>query len=347
MNTQTLQGWTLAVLCLLLTSAALAQDIHYAHLAAVPTQTNPAYTGLFDGRARVGLDYRGQWNNFTNGFRTASLSADMKAWQSREDVLGVGLHFNNDVAGDLNFTSQQLSVNTAFMKGLDGGRTFLSFGIQNIFNAQRIDWSEARAFSYEPLESLERGGRRNFWDVGAGLALFHRPNRRVAWFVGGAGAHLNNPEVTFLGDNDNSLGDRLYRKWTLHGGGEIHFGRFNSIRPSVIYLAQGPHRQLKFGTFWRYKTDNGLSTDSEVAVHFGGYLRSYLTTEDAGVDAFIIAARFDYHRTVITISFDTNISSLTAASNGFGGPEFSIVQHFDWGTYTRKARPVKCPTFQY
>ncbi len=347
MNTQTLMGWYAVMLCAMLSLSAGAQDIHYAHLAAVPTQTNPAYTGLMEGRARVGIDYRGQWNNFTKGFRTSSFSADMKAWQSREDIIGIGVHLNNDVAGDLNFTSQQLSINSSFMKGLDGGKTFLSFGIQNVFNSQRIDWSEARAFSYEPLESLESGGRGNFWDIGFGLAFFNKPNRRLSWFAGAAGAHLNNPDVTFLGDSDNSLGDRLYRKWTLHAGAEVHFGRFNSLRPSVIYLTQGPNRQLKVGTYWRYKTDNGLSSDSQVAVHFGAFLRSYLTVNEAGVDAFIFAARFDYHQTVITISFDTNVSSLTTASNGFGGPEFSLVQSFDWGSLNRKSRPVKCPTFQY
>jgi len=291
MNTQTLMGWYAVTLCMVLSWSAHAQDIHYAHLAAVPTQTNPAYTGLMDGRARVGIDYRGQWNNFTNGFRTTSLSADMKAWQSREDIIGLGVHLNNDIAGDLNFTSQQVSINASFMKGLDGGKTFLSFGIQNVFNSQRIDWSEARAFDFEPLESLESGGRGQFFDVGFGMAFFNKPNRRLNWFVGAAGAHLNNPDVTFLGDNDNSLGDRLYRKWTVHTGAEIHFGRFNSIRPSLIYFNQGPNRQLKLGTFYRFKTDNGLSSDSEIAVHIGGYLRSYLSMPSFLLRALTIIRR--------------------------------------------------------
>ncbi len=338
-------GLCLGVLALLCGRLG-AQDIHYSNLSAVPMQTNPAYTGLMDHRARVGFDHRAQWTNFTNGYRTTSLSADVKAWQNKADVLGVGVHINNDQAGDLDFTTQQVSANVAYLKALDR-KTYLSFGMQNVFSSQRIDWTKARGFDFEPLESLSAGGENAFWDVGAGMALFVRPSKKLAWFAGVAGAHLNNPEVTFLGDSDNSVGDRLYTKWILHAGGELHFGMFNSIRPSLIVLHQGPNRQIKVGSFWRYKADRGLHTDSQIAVHFGAWLRTYVARGGSGVDAINLAARFDYDKTSVVLSFDANISGLTVASDGFGGPEVAIVQEFEWGDAKRKRHKVKCPTFQY
>ena len=122
----------------------------------------------------------------------------MKAWQNRHDVLGIGMHITSDQAGDLNFTTQQLALNMAYLKGLDGGKTYVSFGFQNVFSGQRIDWSQARGFDFEPMESVAGGGKSAFWDVGAGAALFMRPNRRQSWFAGVAGAHLNNPDMTFI-----------------------------------------------------------------------------------------------------------------------------------------------------
>jgi len=337
--------------CLLYALAGVApllgQDIHFSHLAAVPTQTNPAYTGLMEGRARVGIDYRGQWNNFTNGFQTASLSADMKLWENRYDVLGGGIFLTNDRAGDLAFTTQQIGINNSYLKALDNGKTYISFGVQNVYTFQQIDWSKARAFDFEPLEVLGESGQRSYWDIGGGLSFFHRPDRNVSWFAGVAGAHLNKPTVTFLEDNDGNIADQLYTKWTLHAGAEIKFGRYNSLRPSVLFLRQGPNRQLHVGTFYRFKTDNGISSDAEIAVHFGAFVRAYPAQELGGIDAIILAARFDYQNTVITVSFDTNVSSLRAASNGVGGPEFSLVQEFDWGKQGRKRHRVKCPTFQY
>lgn len=327
--------------------ALAAQDIHYSNLSAVPMQVNPAYTGLMEHRMRVGFDHRSQWSNFTNGYKTTSLSADVKAWQSRGDVLGLGAHVTSDEAGDLDFATQQVSLNAAYTKTLDRNRTFLSFGLQNVFSAQRLDWSKAQGFDYEPLSGLESGGRTAFWDVGAGMALFLRPSRRQAWFAGLAGAHLNNPEVTFLGYENDGLGDRLYSKWTFHAGGELHFGRFNSIRPSVLYLHQGPNRQIKIGSFWRYKADNGLHTDAQIAVHFGAWLRTYIARGGSGVDAVNLAARFDYDMTSVVVSFDLNVSGLIVATDGFGGPEVALVQQLDWGSARKRRHKVKCPTFQY
>ena len=328
-------------------ASAAAQDIHYSNLSSVPMQVNPAYTGLSEYRLRVGLNHRSQWGNFTNGYKTTSLSADVKAWQHRGDVLGLGAHVTSDGAGDLDLTTQQVSFNAAYTKTLDRNRTFLSFGLQNVFSAQRLDWTKAQGFSYEPLSAEGAAGKSAFWDVGAGAALFFRPSRRQAWFAGLAGAHLNNPDVTFLGYEAGGLGDRLYAKWTFHAGGELHFGQFNSIRPSVLYLHQGPNRQLKIGTFWRYKSDNGLHTDAQIAAHFGAWLRTYFGQGGSGVDAVNLAARFDYAKTSVVVSFDVNISSLVVASSGFGGPEVALVQQVDWGTPRKRRHKVKCPTFQY
>ncbi len=347
MNTNNILGWSLLGLALWTYSPLSAQDIHFAHLAAVPTQTNPAYTGLLEAKARVGVDYRGQWNQITNGFRTASVSADGKLWENRYDVLGAGLFMTSDRAGDLSFATQQVGLNFSYLKALDRGKTYLAFGVQNVFNFQSIDFSEAEAFSFEPLDVYGADGRIAFYDIGAGLAFFQRPSRSLSWFAGIAGSHLNNPTVTFLSDRDGNLADQLYTKWTFHAGAQIKFGRFNSIRPSVLYLKQHDHRQLKVGTFYRFKADNGLSTDSDIAVHFGAFMRAYPAKENGGIDAIILAVRFDYQLTIITVSFDTNVSQLRQISHGAGGPEFSIVQQFDWGSSRNRRHKVKCPTFQY
>ena len=340
------------LLCLALayvtgTASVTAQDIHYSNLSAVPMHTNPAYTGLMEHRARVAIDHRSQWGNFTNGYKTTSLSADVKAYQDGGNVLGIGTHITSDEAGDLNFATQQVSLNVAYTKALDRNKTFLSFGLQNVFSGQRLDWSKAQGFDYEPLESQAAGSESAFWDVGAGTALFLRPSRKQAWFAGLAATHLNNPDVTFLGGASEGLGDRLYTKWTFHAGGELQFGRFNSLRPSVLYMRQGPNRQVKVGTFWRFKADRGISTDAEIAVHFGAWLRTYFGQGGSGVDAINAAARFDYDKTSVVVSFDLNVSSLIVASDGFGGPEVAIVQQIDWGTARKRRHKVKCPTFQY
>ena len=112
-------------------------------------------------------------------------------------------------------------------------------------------------------------------------------------------------------------------------------------------MRQGPHRQLNVGMFYRFRKDRGTHTDAPIAVHFGTFVRSYPAQNQGGVDAVILSARFDYHLTVITVSFDTNVSSLTQVSNGGGGPELSVVQQLNWEGRGRKRSKVECPTFQY
>lgn len=348
--TNTTTGWLKLIICLMIIpSLCFGQDIHFAHLSAVPTQVNPAYTGLMEGSARIGVDYRGQWNNFTKGFRTMALSADMKAWQGFNDIIGAGIFINSDIAGDLNFTTQQIGFNVSYLKGLNRQKSYLSFGLQSSIFLRRLDWNNAVAFDSEPLAPTQTGSYSNFIDFSAGMAFFHRFNRKISFFAGTSLFHLNRPSVNFYqkGLFNWNNADQLYLKWIGHTGAEVKFGRFNSIRPSFIYLLQGPHRQMKLGTFYRYKPDRGLHTDSQIAIHLGGYLRSFIAKKYSGVDAIIFAARFEYRQAIVTISYDTNISSLIRASKGVGGPEISYVQKFNWERRKKRKSKVDCPTFQY
>ena len=40
---------------------ALAQDRHFSQFYSSPLTLNPALTGAFDGKYRVGTNYRDQW----------------------------------------------------------------------------------------------------------------------------------------------------------------------------------------------------------------------------------------------------------------------------------------------
>lgn len=322
-----------------------AQDIHFAHLTAVPTQTNPAYTGLTEQRARVGIDYRSQWDNFTNGFKTATLAADLQAYQAANGTVGLGLYLNSDQAGDLGFATQQVGLSGSYLMAVNA-KTSVSFGLQGVYNAQRIDWSQAKGLDVDPL-ATGGDGRAGYLSVATGAAVFQRLNRRLAWFAGVAGANLNRPDASFLDDDSAVDADLLYSRWTGHGGAEIKFGRFNSVRPSIIYLRQGPNRQMKIGSFYRFRADRGISTDAQLAAHFGLFVRHSFYDDAWTTDALVFALRFDWHDTIITASFDTNVSSLTAATNGVGGPEISLVQHFDWGQRRQRRSKMECPTFQY
>jgi hypothetical protein len=98
----------LPVLLLWLSLGALsAQDIHYTLFNMAPLRTNPALTGAFEGTARIGGIYRGQWFSVNGGgdMHTPSFYIDapiIKGFRDR-DWVGVGAVFVQDNAGPFNF----------------------------------------------------------------------------------------------------------------------------------------------------------------------------------------------------------------------------------------------------
>ena len=119
-----------------------AQDIHLSHIHASPTHLNPAMTGLFNADLRFIANYKGQWNSFTNGYRTAVASADMKLNRgigNRDDV-GVGFMAIGDQAGDLEFRTLNVGLSLSYLKALNSnGSNFLSAGVQGGIIQQRIN----------------------------------------------------------------------------------------------------------------------------------------------------------------------------------------------------------------
>src|SRR3989339_584261 len=105
-----------ALLLFSLQSSLYAQDIHFSQFNASPLNLNPALTGGFDGDLRLIGNHKRQWLAFTNAYRTFSVSADARLNQLQlyRSNISVGLLFNNDVAGDANFSTNQIKLAASY-----------------------------------------------------------------------------------------------------------------------------------------------------------------------------------------------------------------------------------------
>ena len=118
------------------TAGLIAQDQHFTQFYASPLTLNPAMTGNFSGRYRVGMIYRDQWRGaFDQPFKTFSASADVRfdvPTQSRyKDAVAVGLLFFKDEVSGIDFVTNQIALSGAFHKSLGyEGRQVLSVGAQ-------------------------------------------------------------------------------------------------------------------------------------------------------------------------------------------------------------------------
>ncbi len=331
-----------------------AQDIHFAHIHASPTYLNPAMTGMFEnGSMRFIANTRSQWETIGGkGYKTVALSTDGQLGSLGESsLLGGGLQLTADQAGDLNFTKSSASLTLSAIKSLNRKyEHFIAIGIQNAYHNYRLDYSKMVGFDSEPLVENGAPNKLNFWDLSLGAAWYYTFKDRSTMYLGAGLFHINTPNTSFFSRAESPSEYReenqeeLYQKFVIHGGAYWRMGKQVTALPSFMYLDQGPHQEINIGTFLRFARGKSF-TITNYAFYFGAWTRWHIEKDIFDVDAIITSLRMDVNRTSYTISFDTNVSSLSRASFGIGGPEVSIVKIIGPQMSNRKPNKVKCPAF--
>lgn len=298
-----------------------AQDIHFSQYNSAPILLNPALTGVNGADYRLAANYRQQWTNVAN-YRTIAASYDMALFKktNRSNYGGLGVSFFSDKAGDTDLSTNQVNLNLGytFMLTRNGSQS-LSTGIMGGFGHRSVDPnkmtfdSQFGSGGFDPglptLEDIETD-TRIYADVGAGV-LWNMNRKYSNYYLGFAATHLNQPNISFMGNAD----ENLYMKLTLHGGGQFIVHEKLAILPSFVYYNQGPANQFNFGTLVKIKK-TAVKGDN-TAFYVGGWYRLK--------DAFIATARVDIASFSIGFSYDITLSKATVATRANGGPELSLI----------------------
>jgi type IX secretion system PorP/SprF family membrane protein len=333
--------------------SAKAQDIHFSHIHASPMHLNPAMTGVFnDGTTRFIANARSQWESVTNGYKTVAGSIDMKIFDTKTSVFSGGLQLFADKAGDLDFSTTQAALSFSVMKAFDRrASNFVSLGFQTSYTSNRFDQSKMFGFDNEPLIAYGLTDNIHYFDLSLGAGWFANFGKHNSMYIGAAVYHLNMPDVSFssrLKDNEptNFQDDEkaLFQKIVFHGGGNFRVADNLAAMPSFIYLDQGPHKEISMGSFLKVATSRSKNRVDK-AFYMGAWIRWYKDTSISGVDAIVASVRADFNQTYLTFSFDINLSTLTRASYGAGGPELSVIQIIDYPRWRKKVFSVECPLF--
>lgn len=323
-----------------LTFQGNAQDIHFSQFNGSLLNLSPGYTGMFNGDYRVGAIYRSQWQTVPVKYNTFSMQGEKRFQPMRfeKDMIGLGLTFNNDRAGDASYGTTQIYLNGSYLYFGQKDTTLLvtlgaSLGWCQVgFDYTRMTFgSQYDGFQYNPALSTNEQftwTRRNFADISIGSVIRKTFNlrHRVAYAIGVH--HLTAPRISYQG-NDES---RLDRRITNCVSYNTPLNRHLDIIGEVLLHIQGrnyeliPHASLKI---YFDKQDNK-------AVLGGVCFRA----RDA------VVARLGYtHKTLQSgISYDINVSGFNAATNRRGGFEIFVnyIIQMKPGFIARK-RP--CPVF--
>ncbi|MBI4646404.1 MAG: PorP/SprF family type IX secretion system membrane protein [Bacteroidia bacterium] len=297
-----------------------AQDIHYSQYDCSPLNLNPALCGDIDCDFRLAGNERTQWRSITVPYQTFSGSFDARINNRfiRNNLLGAGLQFNSDKAGDSDFGTSQLHLVFASHQAfLNNNKLTLSAGIDVAYNRNTINYNNLnfgsqyngnRFDSSLPYDETFSEDNFSYFDFAMGVHLKYMLKQSMPVEAGFAYTHINKPQKSFFSDNLVELD----RKFNFYGSTRINTKKNISFLPGFLIMNQGRYKEIDLGGLIRFR----LSNPAFRALYAGGWIR----LKDAG----IIKLGLAYKNYNIGISYDINTSDLKIASNGYGGLEISV-----------------------
>jgi type IX secretion system PorP/SprF family membrane protein len=309
--------------------ASVSQDLHFSQYYNTPLIVNPALTGVFNGDMRGIVNYRDQWSSVAP-FKTYGLSIDagMMKKKMKNGFVGAGLNMYQDEAGDSKLSTTQVNLSLSSIITLNDENS-VSAGIQGglmqkkIYNgdlrwgtqyddggyAANIPSGEASVFENSMYGDFSLGLAWNYGKSETNISS----NNHLGASAGFAIYHLNAPKQAF--DTE-----RLHKNFVTHVGLNIGIkGTPLAFNPSLLYMQQGPLKEVNAGGLFRYMiVEESKYTGflKETALYLGAFYR----VGDAIVPTFM----FEYANYALGISYDFNTSGLTEATDGKGGMEISF-----------------------
>ena len=336
-----------AVLALVFTVPANAQDPGFSQFFASPLTLNPALTGKFNGVFRVAGNYRNQWPAINNAFITSTISLDAPILVNKlptNDTWGIGFLAMNDKTASGILTSNYFSFSTAYHKALDvDGYHSIGVGFQGTYANQNLDGTRLTfedglqldgTFLRSPTEAINSEFVSvHYFDADLGVLYNASTDGNNNFYLGASAYHLNRPKASFLGVDTINIPIRE----TLHGGGFFPIaGTASTIYVSGLISNQAGARQYVLGGAWSATA----TTDETSPVNF--YAGVWARFTNNTTDALIPYVGLDYNDFSLGVTYDVNISPLASASQSRGGIEISLI-------YIKKSSSGKhgipCPRF--
>lgn len=294
------------------------QDVHFSQFYSAPLYLNPALTGYFPCKLRIGLNYRSQWSSICP-FKTQSVWGDGKLSKSffRNDWFGLGGLIYGDQAGGGLLKNTKFMVSAAYHKGLFRNNMFntsvgVSLGMVNrsaatgsfVFDSQ---WNGNTFSSGTPSGENFVNNSFYYFDLNVGILLAFIRSKYDA-FLGVSLNHINKPNITFYGgEQDMSM------RSVIHGGGTYKFKKIVA-KPQFMFSTQDKAKEIIIGSNFIYNYKD------KIDLYFGIW--------DRLSGDVIPTIGFDWRGWLILFNYDVNYSKLRSVTGMQGGWEISLIKTF-------------------
>ncbi|MFN0037846.1 MAG: PorP/SprF family type IX secretion system membrane protein [Saprospiraceae bacterium] len=353
------------LLLLLVASLSLApltaQDIHFSQYNMSPMTLNPANIGNFEGTARIGGIYRGQWASVIGNkgqYKTPSIWADAPIITGfrKRDWVGIGLVFFSDKAGAGSLTHTAAKFGASYHLALDKkGNAYLTIGAQYGQAGRKLNTEDLR-FEKGWLTPLSNGdynkgaavdffdktdAKSNWSDIDGGVVLRAKLNKRMDMSIGYAMYHIGKGKyglVTSGGGTSTSTqtsNDEIARRSVVTGLFNIKLTDKFTVGPSFIYQTMSGADEISLQALGSYI----FNAEKDIDLNFGlGYRLS-------GGDAVYPMIGGRYKNLRVGLAYDVNVSDLNQVSNYRGG--FEVAANYIIKIYkpAKVKTKVLCPRF--
>lgn len=337
-----------------------AQDAHFSQFNQAHSYVNPAMTGVFQGNYRLSVNYRNQWSSLLgdNPFMTYSANAEFRNEIGNGDYFSLGVRALYDQAGPAKYTQTQFNIGGSYLKKLASNKRkksghYLGGGAQFGMGQNGVNWSgvwfgrqfdqDAQVIDFgaetgETFIDSETQRTRYYMDINAGLLWYSIFHEDLSLYLGGALHHLNAPNISI--NEQSSLGAQLYRKITIHGGGDIGMNRSMHLLPAFAVWLQGPSVEINIGTNIRFS--NFESED--LAFRVGVFNRIANSVDGYRMDALIMSVGFEKEKWKLGLSYDLSLNDLGNYNKRRGAFEISFV-YMNINDYGYSRSPILTPLF--
>jgi type IX secretion system PorP/SprF family membrane protein len=309
----------LAVLLSLFAAQALGQDMLYSNFTQSPLNINPSLAGHFEGKFRVGAQYRNQWSGIGKSglFSTPTAFADFNLLDDKmRGSLGAGISVMNEQAAGGSFNTLQTHFSLAYHLALDAdeAKHFLSVGLKGGIINESIRTSSLKfASQFDGLEFSGQSGEvyanqsTLAPDVALGLTYanyFAKGNIRV-------GASYNHVATSMTSFYKNGAIQTYPNAIIGHLEGNFLLNNALSLHPNVLFATQAGTSQINANL------QAGFHFDAKNALYVGAGIRTN--------DAVLALLRLQLDAVNIGFGYDINTSPLSVATRGQGAWEVSLL----------------------
>lgn len=298
-----------------------AQDVHFSMYNLSPLSLNPANTGNYSGDWRLMGNYRSQWSEIQNAYKTFSFGGDMNFYPYNQNI-GGGLFIINDKSGgNLNVTkiyaSGALHKKIAGFKigvGIQPGVVIKTLNINSHTFPNQLNWNTGSFDNSLPNNETFTSERIVYFDLNSGVVASRRFGK-IEPEVGASFFHMNLPKESFFG-----VTNRLPIRQIYYTNIRYYINNKFAVVPNTVVNITTNANDWIFGMNVEYTLSKNAFYENKV---FGGFVWRDGVKRVSDAAVFNVGVKYNHY--TIGFSYDINVSPLKTSTAYKGAFEVALI----------------------